>query len=315
MNAPQACRAKGAYFGQWIVPTTLTSSCLLHGILPAARGRDIDESLKSSKDVGGGPMKPIITTHDLTKRFGDFAAVDHINLEVMKGEIFGFLGPNGAGKSTTIRMLTTLSEPSGGTAEVDGFDIRTQADEVRRRIGLVAEKIILYPRLTAVENLMFFGELYGISRAELTSRIDKLLEMVRLENFKNTPVGGYSSGMRQRLNIVRGLLHDPDILFLDEPTALLDPQSVRFVRDLVKELNADGKTIILTTHIMEEADELSHTVGIIDHGKLVAVDETAFLKGKFKCETLEDVFLELTGKTLRDSASARVPMRMTMGRA
>lgn len=259
-------------------------------------------------------MKPIIATHNLTKRFGSFTAVDHIDLEIMQGEIFGFLGPNGAGKTTTIRMLTTLSEPTEGTAEVAGFDVRTQADEVRRRIGLVAEKIILYPRLNAVENLMFFGELYGMSRTELKPRINELLEMVRLENFKDTSVGGYSSGMRQRLNIVRGLLHDPDILFLDEPTALLDPQSVRFVRDLVKELNANGKTIILTTHIMEEADELSHTVGIIDNGRMVAVDETAFLKGKFKCETLEEVFLELTGRTLRDSASRRVPMRMTMGR-
>ena len=260
-------------------------------------------------------MKPIITTHNLTKRFGSFTAVDHIDLEIMQGEIFGFLGPNGAGKSTTIRMLTTLSEPTEGTAEVAGFDVRTQADEVRRRIGLVAEKIILYPRLNAVENLMFFGELYGMSRAELKPRVEELLRMVRLENFKDTSVGAYSSGMRQRLNIVRGLLHDPEILFLDEPTALLDPQSVRFVRDLVKELNANGKTIILTTHIMEEADELSHTVGIIDHGKMAAVDETAFLKDKFKCETLEEVFLELTGRTLRDSASSRVPMRMTMGRA
>lgn len=259
-------------------------------------------------------MKAIITTHDLTKRFGDFAAVDHINLEIMKGEVFGFLGPNGAGKSTTIRMLTTLLTPTEGTGEVDGFDIVTQADEVRRRIGLVAEKLILYPRLTAVENLMFFGELYGMDKAELVPRIDELLRMVHLENFKDLPTGGYSSGMRQRLNIIRGLLHDPEILFLDEPTALLDPQSVRFVRDLVKELNANGKTIILTTHIMEEADELSNTVGIIDNGKMVAVDETAFLKSRFKCETLEEVFLELTGRTLRDSASSRVPMRRTMGR-
>jgi len=259
-------------------------------------------------------MKPIITTHDLTKKFGDFAAVDRINLEIMKGEVFGFLGPNGAGKSTTIRMLVTLTSPTEGTAVVDGFDVRTHADEVRRRIGLVAEKLILYPRLTAVENLMFFGELYGMSRAELRPRIDELLRMVHLENFKDMATGGYSSGMRQRLNIIRGLVHDPDILFLDEPTALLDPQSVRFVRDLVKELNANGKTIILTTHIMEEADELSNTVGIIDHGKMVAEDETAFLKSQYKCDTLEEVFLELTGRTLRDSASGRVPMRMTMGR-
>jgi ABC-2 type transport system ATP-binding protein len=255
-------------------------------------------------------MKPIITTQDLTKRFGRFAAVDHINLEIMKGEVFGFLGPNGAGKSTTIRMLTTLTTPTEGTAKVNGFDVRTQADEVRRRIGLVAEKLILYPRLTAVDNLMFFGELYGMNRAELKLRIDELLRMVHLENFKDMPIGGYSSGMRQRLNIIRGLLHDPEVLFLDEPTALLDPQSVRFVRDLVKELNASGKTIILTTHIMEEADELSSTVGIIDHGKMVAVDETAFLKGQYKCETLEQVFLELTGRTLRDSASSRVSIGM-----
>jgi ABC-2 type transport system ATP-binding protein len=260
-------------------------------------------------------MKPIITTHDLTKKFGDFVAVDRINLEIMKGEVFGFIGPNGAGKSTAIRMLTTLTSPTEGTAVVGGFDVRTQADEVRRRIGLVAEKLILYPRLTAVENLMFFGELYGMSRVELKSRIDELLRMVQLEKFKNMPIGGYSSGMRQRLNIIRGLLHDPEILFMDEPTALLDPQSVRFVRDLVKELNASGKTIILTTHIMEEADELSNTVGIIDHGKMVAVDETAFLKSQHNCDTLEEVFLELTGRTLRDSASSRVPMRIgPMGR-
>ena len=262
----------------------------------------------------GDLIKPIITTHNLTKRFGNFTAVDHINLEIMEGEIFGFLGPNGAGKTTTIRMLTTLSEASEGRAEVGGYDLRTQADEVRRRIGLVAEKLILYPRLSAVENLMFFGELYGMNRAELRARIAELLRMVRLENFKDTSVGAYSSGMRQRLNIIRGLLHDPDILFLDEPTALLDPQSVRFVHDLVKALNADGKTIIITTHIMEEADELSHRVGIIDNGKMKAVDSVAAMKSKFNCETLEEVFLELTGKTLRDSASSRIPMRRVMGR-
>jgi len=274
-----------------------------------------DEFARNLSVRKGAPMKPVITTHNLTKKFGNLVAVDRIDLEIMKGEVFGFLGPNGAGKSTTIRMLTTLLEPTEGTAVVDGFDVRTQADEVRRRIGLVAEKLILYPRLTAVENLMFFGELYGMNRRELRQRSEELLAMVHLENFKNMPIGGYSSGMRQRLNIIRGLLHNPDILFLDEPTALLDPQSVRFVRDLVKELNANGKTIILTTHIMEEADELSNTVGIIDNGKMVAVDDAAFLKSKYKCDTLEEVFLELTGRTLRDSASSRVPMgRGPMGR-
>jgi ABC-2 type transport system ATP-binding protein len=259
-------------------------------------------------------MKPIIATYNLTKRFGDFTAVDNVNLEIMEGEVFGFLGPNGAGKSTTIRMLTTLSEPSEGTAKVAGYDIRTQADEVRKRIGLVAEKLILYPRLSAVQNLMFFGELYGINAGQLRRRIDELLRMVQLEAFKDIPVGGYSSGMRQRVNFIRGLLHDPEVLFLDEPTTLLDPQSIRFVRDLIKELNQDGKTIILTTHIMEEADELSHITGIIDHGKIIAVDTPAGLKSRFGCETLEEAFLELTGRALRDSASNHVPMRRVMGR-
>jgi len=250
----------------------------------------------------------------LTKRFGRFTAVDHINLSVLKGEIFGFLGPNGAGKSTVIRMLTTLSEPSEGTATVGGYDIVTQADQVRRIIGLVAEKLIVYPRLSAVENLMFFGELYGLDRSQLKDRAEKLLRMVQLEQFKDMPVGGYSSGMRQRVNIIRGLLHDPEILFMDEPTALLDPQSIRFVRDLVKELNQDGKTIILTTHIMEEADELSHRICIIDHGKIIAVETPGKLKSKFGCQTLEEVFLKLTGRALRDSASNQVPMRRVMGR-
>ena len=259
-------------------------------------------------------MEPVIETQELTKRFGGLTAVDHINLSVLKGEVFGFLGPNGAGKTTAIRMLTTLSEPSEGTATVGGYDIVTQAEQVRRIIGLVAEKLIVYPRLSAVENLMFFGELYGLSRRQLKDRVENLLRMVQLEQFRDMPVGGYSSGMRQRVNIVRGLLHDPEILFMDEPTALLDPQSIRFVRDLIKDLNHDGKTIVLTTHIMEEADELSHRIGIIDHGKIIAVDTPAGLKSKIGCETLEEVFLELTGRALRDSASNRVPMRIVMGR-
>jgi ABC-2 type transport system ATP-binding protein len=253
---------------------------------------------------------PVIVTQNLTKRFNNFTAVDHINLEVMEGEIFGFLGPNGAGKSTTIRMLTTLSEPSEGTARVAGYDIRSQSDEVRKRIGLVAEKLILYPRLTAVENLLFFGKLYGLNGSYLRQRIEELLKMVRLEAFKNMPVGGYSSGMRQRVNIMRGMLHDPDILFLDEPTALLDPQSIQFVHDLVRDLNEGGKTIILTTHIMEEADILSDRIGIIDNGKMIAIDTPVELKNKNHSKSLIEVFLKLTGKELRDSASNKVPMGM-----
>jgi len=255
-----------------------------------------------------------IETDALTKRFGSFTAVDRVNLTVNNGEIYGFLGPNGAGKTTAIRMLCTLLTPSSGDARVAGYDIIHQAIEVRKKIGLVSEKLIMYPRLTASENLMFFGSLYKINHDSLRKRVDELLDMVQLTPFKDKLVGGYSSGMRQRVNVIRALLHDPEIIFLDEPTTALDPQSTRFVRDLVKELKEMGHTIVLTTHIMEEADELSDRISIIDHGKIVATGVPQELKEKCHADNLLDVFLTLTGRELRDSASDRVPMRRVMGR-
>ena len=255
-----------------------------------------------------------IETHGLTKRFNSFTAVDRVNLSVTKGEIYGFLGPNGAGKTTAIRMLCTLLTPSSGSARVAGYDIARQADEVRKRIGLVSEKLIMYPRLTAFENLMFFGSLYEIDQDSLRKRTLELLDMVQLTPFKDKLVGGYSSGMRQRVNVIRALLHDPEIIFLDEPTTALDPQSTSFVRDLIKELKEMGHTIVLTTHIMEEADELSDRISIIDHGKIIATDTPQELKNKYKSDNLLEVFLTLTGRELRDSASDRIPMRRVMGR-
>jgi ABC-2 type transport system ATP-binding protein len=255
-----------------------------------------------------------IETHDLTKKFNSFTAVDNVSLEVRHGEIYGFLGPNGAGKSTTIRMLCTLLEPSSGIAMVDGYDVAKQGNEVRKRIGLVSEKMIMYPRLTALENMMFFGKLYGMRQETLRKRSEELLEMVKLTPFKDKQVGGFSSGMRQRVNVIRAVLHDPDILFLDEPTTALDPQSTRFVRDLVKDLKKLGHTIVLTTHIMEEADELSDRVCIVDNGRIMAVDTPQRLKEAYKTGSLLDVFLELTGRELRDSANARFSMRAPMGR-
>jgi ABC-2 type transport system ATP-binding protein len=255
-----------------------------------------------------------IETHRLTKRFNSFTAVDSVDLTVRRGEIYGFLGPNGAGKSTTIRMLCTLLGPTSGSASVDGYDIVKQGNEVRKRIGLVSEKMIMYPRLTALENLMFFGRLYGIDRDALRKKSEELLEMVKLTPFKDKLVGGFSSGMRQRVNVIRAVLHDPDILFLDEPTTGLDPQSTRFVRDLVKGLKQRGHTIVLTTHIMEEADELSDRVCIIDHGKIMSVDSPQALKEKYNTNSLLDVFLGLTGRELRDSANGRISMRAPMGR-
>ncbi len=263
---------------------------------------------------GSEVSRHAIETHGLTKAFSNFTAVDHVDLTVRKGEIYGFLGPNGAGKSTTIRMLCTLLVPTWGTASVDGYDTVKQGDEVRKRIGLVSEKMIMYPRLTALENLMFFGRLYGIDREALRKKSEELLDMVKLTPFKDKLVGGFSSGMRQRVNVIRAILHDPDILFLDEPTTGLDPQSTRFVRDLVKGLKQRGHTIVLTTHIMEEADELSDRVCIIDHGKIMAVDTPEALKAGYNSNSLLDVFLELTGRELRDSANGRISMRAPMGR-
>ena len=256
-----------------------------------------------------------IETHGLTKKFNNFTAVDNVDLSVHRGEIYGFLGPNGAGKSTTIRMLCTLLAPTSGSAVVDGYDIVKQGDDVRKRIGLVSEKMIMYPRLTALENLMFFGRLYRIDRDTLRKRSEDLLELVKLTPFKDKLVGGFSSGMRQRVNVIRAILHDPDILFLDEPTTALDPQSTRFVRDLVKELRQRGHTIVLTTHIMEEADELSDRVCIIDHGKVMAVNTPAGFKERYNTNSLLEVFLELTGRELRDSANGRISMRAPMGRS
>ena len=250
-----------------------------------------------------------IETRGLTKKFGDFTAVDHINLSVRTGEIYGFLGPNGAGKSTTIRMLCTLLKPTSGTATVAGFDIDNDANEVRRRIGLVSEKLIMYTRLTAEQNLSFFGKLYGIDDAELKPKIGELLDMVQLTPFKDRSVGGFSSGMRQRMNVVRALIHDPEIIFLDEPTTALDPQSTKFVRDTILRLKKDGHTIILTTHIMEEADELSDRVSIIDHGKIMATGTIPELKKAHSTESMLEVFLAVTGRELRDSASDRVSMK------
>jgi len=219
-----------------------------------------------------------IEVDKLTRKFKDLVAVDHISFKIEKGELFGLLGPNGAGKSTTIRMLCTLLRPTSGEAKVAGFEIVKEAGKVREHIGLVAEKIILYDRLTARENLKFFGRLNHIPAKTISERTKKLLELVKMEKWANTLAGTFSSGMKQRINLARALLNMPEILFLDEPTLGLDPQTTRAIRDFIKEINKEGITIILTTHIMQEADILCDRIGIIDQGKIVALDTPQKLK-------------------------------------
>ncbi|MCK4668787.1 ABC transporter ATP-binding protein [Candidatus Bathyarchaeota archaeon] len=221
----------------------------------------------------------MIETRNLTKKFNGLTAVDHISFNVKRGEIFGLLGPNGAGKTTTIRMLATLTRPTEGTATIGDYDIVKDDSNVRKLIGLVSEKIIMYDRLTAKENLWFFGKLYNVPKDVLNKRIDELLGLVQLSSWKSSQVGTFSSGMRQRMNVIRALLNMPEVLLLDEPTLGLDPQSSVEIREFVKKINRENKTtIILTTHMMVEADMLCDRIGIIDDGKIVALDTSANLK-------------------------------------
>jgi ABC-2 type transport system ATP-binding protein len=223
--------------------------------------------------------EPIIEVENLTKMFKEFVAVDGISFDVKKGELFGLLGPNGAGKSTTLRMLSTLARPTKGTARVGGYDIVKNDTEVRKLIGIVSEKMIMYDRLTARENLWFFGSLFNIPKDVLTKRTDELLELVQLTKWKNSQVGTFSTGMRQRMNVIRALLNMPQVLFLDEPTLGLDPQSSVEIRDFIKKLNRENHTtIIITTHTMVDADMLCDRIAIVDHGKIVALDTSSNLK-------------------------------------
>ncbi|KQC04959.1 MAG: ABC transporter ATP-binding protein [Methanoculleus sp. SDB] len=216
---------------------------------------------------------------DLTKKFGEFVAVDRISFDIRSGEIFGLLGPNGAGKTTTVSMLATLLRPTSGTAEVCGYDVLHGQDAVRKSIGIVFQDQSLDEELTAWENMDFHGRLYRIPRDVREKRIDDLLELVELDDRKDGLVKTFSGGMRRRLEIARGLLHEPKVLFLDEPTLGLDPQTRNHLWEYIGRLNSEkGITIILTTHYMEEADRLCDRVAIIDRGAIVALATPEKLK-------------------------------------
>ena len=215
----------------------------------------------------------------LTKRFGDFVAVDHVNFTVKQGELFGLLGPNGAGKTTLIRMLTTLTPPTEGSAKVAGYDVCKDANGVRNAIGVIPQALTSDPELTAEENLEIHAKLYGVPASEREALIRDLLEAVDLSRFAKALVGTFSGGMRRRLEIARGLVHSPKILFLDEPTTGLDPVSRTNVWEMIEKLQGQsGLTILLTTHYMDEADKLCQRIAIVDHGKLVALDTPSRLK-------------------------------------
>jgi len=216
-------------------------------------------------------MTAILQVQNLVKKYGDFTAVNGISFDIKEGEIFSLLGPNGAGKTTTISMLSTLYSPTAGDATIGGHSITKNPMAVKQVIGVVPQDIALYEDLTAKENLVFWGQMYGLSGQPLATRVDEVLEQIGLTDKAKNRVKTYSGGMKRRVNIGVGLLHKPRLLFMDEPTVGIDPQSRRAILDTVKDLNRQGMTLLYTTHYMEEAQELSDRVGIIDHGELIAL--------------------------------------------
>jgi len=240
-------------------------------------------------------MSTTIEISNLTKYYNNFLAVDHINFKVKKGEVFGFLGPNGAGKTTTIKMLTGLAKPSDGTAKIDKKDIIKQIVEIKKTIGVVTEDSNLYDELSVADNLRFVGQLYGVSRLEREKKIEELLKRLGLENKRDIKFAKLSKGMKRKVTIAAALVHKPQILFLDEPTTGLDVLSARILRAMIKELNKMGVTIFLTTHYIEEAEQLCDTVAIIVNGRIKTVDTPKSLILKTKSKNLEEAFIEITG--------------------
>jgi ABC-2 type transport system ATP-binding protein len=222
-------------------------------------------------------MTAILEVHNLVKKYGDFTAVNNVSFEIRQGEIFSLLGPNGAGKTTTISMLSTLYTPTSGEATLGGHSVTKDPMAVRNLIGVVPQELALYDDLSARENLVFWGQMYGLSGKALKIRVEEVLEQIGLSDKAGKRVKTYSGGMKRRVNIGVGLLHKPSLLFMDEPTVGIDPQSRRAILDSVKALNRQGMTVLYTTHYMEEAQELSDRVGILDHGELIALGTQAEL--------------------------------------
>jgi len=246
----------------------------------------------------------VIEARNVVKTFGDIQAVRDISFEVRAGEIFAFLGPNGAGKSTTISMLTTMLRPTSGQLRLNGHDVAREQDSARKSFGIVFQDPALEEELTAYENMKVHAVLYAIPKKEQAERIEELMKLVDLWGRRDSYVKTYSGGMRRRLEIARGLLHHPKILFLDEPTLGLDTQTRNLLWDYVKKLrDTEGMTIFFTTHYLDEAEEVADRIAIIDHGSIVATGTTKQLAKQTGTKTLEEAYLELTGRTVRDETS------------
>ena len=249
--------------------------------------------------------KSIIEVKNLVKKFSDLTAVDNISFTINSGEIFAFLGPNGAGKTTTIKILTTLLKQTDGEVKVNGFDVLTAKDQVRHSFGIVFQDHSLDDELTAYENMQFHAVLFSVPKEERKERIENLLKFVDLWERKDSLVKTFSGGMKRRLEISRGLLYEPKILFLDEPTLGLDPQTRNHIWKYIEDLSQNkGLTVFFTTHYMDEADRVAQRIAIIDHGKIIAQGTSAELKKLTKKNSLEDAFISLTGDVIRDEEAS-----------
>jgi len=249
-------------------------------------------------------FKDMIVAKGLTKSFKNFTAVDGIDFTVKKGEIFAFLGPNGAGKSTTIKMLTTLLEPTGGALTLAGFDVLSQKSDVRNSFGIVFQDPSVDDELTALENMVLHATFYDLSKPETLKRSEELLNLVELWDRKDSLVKTFSGGMKRRLEIARGLLHEPKVLFLDEPTVGLDAQTRNLLWHYVARMSkTKDMTVFFTTHYLEEAEQYAERIAIIDHGHIIASGTTSSLKKQTSTKTLEEAYLKLTGHSTRDDSS------------
>jgi len=237
-------------------------------------------------------QKKLIEVRGLTKKFGEFIAIDHLDFEVFGGEIFGFLGANGAGKTTAIKILCGLSYPSSGEVNVAGFDVFTQTEQLKRNIGYMSQKFSLYEDLTIYENIRFYGGIYGIGRKDLQSKTEQLISKFGLVNERNSLIADIPQGWKQKIAFSIAILHDPKIIFLDEPTGGVDPITRRQFWDLIYEVSGNGMTVFVTTHYMDEA-EYCNRVSIMDEGKIVALDTPKKLKSSFGVTKMDEVFVKI----------------------
>ena len=243
---------------------------------------------------------PIIVMKDLVKNFEDVTAVENLNLVINEGELFSLLGPNGAGKTTTVNILTGIIKPTSGNALIAGFDVTKNPDEVKKIIGVCPQEAAVFSFLNARENIELFGNLHSVSKKEIEERTDRFLKLLGLTEASKRKAGGYSGGMRRKLNLMMALINNPKIAFLDEPTVGMDARARRNTWEFIGSLKSENKTIILTTHYIEEAEALSDRVGIIDYGKLVELGTPKELKEKYDAKNLEEVFLNITGRRIVD---------------